>query len=263
MNCIILKISGKVMDNPSQAQTLWQAITATQECVPVAIVHGGGKQVDQLLAKLGEPIERIDGIRVTPESQIDIVAGVLAGNVNLHIVGALRAEGVHAVGLSLGSHGVLDCRLDHSHHSQLGRVGRPTDGDARLVRTLLEDGYVPVVSSIGLDPDGGLLNINADDAAAMLAASLQAQSLLYISDVQGITDARGDHLTTVEAEHVESMISSGTVAGGMAAKLRSASSALGQGVTSVQVTSVVGASAFLRNEPAKSTVITLQKTAAP
>lgn len=262
MNPTVLKISGKAMDTPSQAQSLWHAVAAKITKAPVVIVHGGGKQVDELLTKLGEPIDRIDGIRITPKSQIDIVAGVLAGQVNLHIIGALRAVGIHAVGLSLGSHGVLECDKDNSLNVSNSRVGKPIVGDAQLVRTLLSSGYIPVISSIGIDNAGGLLNINADDAAAALAVSLEAQTLIYVSDVQGVADAHGKHLDEVATEHIENMIASGTVTGGMAAKLRSAAIARSQGVRQVQITSISGATEYLKSEPTTSTAIMHNKVGA-
>jgi acetylglutamate kinase len=262
MNPIILKVSGKVMDNPADAELLWKAVAKLQACDAVVVVHGGGKQVDELLEKLDQSVVRIDGIRVTPKSQIDIVAGVLAGQVNMKLVGAMKASGVKAVGLSLGSHGVLDCSVDTTNDMQFGRVGVPVVGDAKLVRTLISAGYVPVVSSVGVDLSGELLNVNADDAAAALAVSLRAESLLYVSDVAGVSDSHGKIHESISSDLIEGMIQNGEVVGGMAAKLRSAAVALEEGVMQACITSSAGAAAILRSEPSSSTTITLQEASA-
>lgn len=262
MNPIVIKVSGKVIDDPAKAQSLWHAISEVNRQQPVVLVHGGGKQVDTLLSKLGEPIERIDGIRVTPESQIDIVAGVLAGQMNLKLVGSMKVAGVKAVGLALGSHGILECEVDSAHNGKLGRVGTPIPGEASLVRSLSTGGYVPVVSSIGLDAEGGLLNVNADDAAAALAVSLSAQSLFYVSDVTGIANKKGEIIESVSVEEVEQLVESGVVVGGMAAKLRSAADAVCAGVEQIHITSAESAATLLAGNAATSTTVAMQKAGA-
>lgn len=248
MSAIILKVSGKAIDHPERSGALWSAIAKASKDGPVVVVHGGGKQVDALLNRLGEPIERVDGIRLTPSSQIGLIAGVLAGEVNLTLVGALRKHGVRAVGLSLGASGVLDAHIDPRFAQAGGRVGLAQPGEAPLIELLTTRGYVPVISSIGIDAEGGLLNINADDAAGSLARSIETESLVFVSDVAGVADASGEVIDRICADRVESMIADGTVTGGMAAKLRAAALIVSDSHTEIVITSPVGAAGLLRGE---------------
>lgn len=241
----MLKVSGKAIDDPERSAMLWSAIAAAAGERAVVVVHGGGKQVDALLARLGEPVERIDGIRLTPPSQIGPIAGVLAGEVSLTLVGQLQKQGVRAVGLALGASGVLATRSDPRYGASGGRVGLAEPGEAPLVRLLIRGGYVPVISSIGIDAEGGLLNINADDAAGALARSLDTRVFLFVSDVPGVTDAAGAVLERIGAEEVELLIRNGTVTGGMAAKLRAAAVIARESSAEVVITSPDGAADFL------------------
>lgn len=238
MNPIVIKLSGKVLDDPSNAEPLWSAIASATKDIPFVIVHGGGKQVDALLQRLGEQTTRVEGIRVTPESQIDLVSGVLAGQVSMNLIGALKAAGIPAVGVSLGDAGMLGCE---QAGAKLGRVGTTKPSRAELIRTLLTAGYVPVVNSIGLDDGGQPLNVNADNAAVAVAGSICARELLYVSDVPGLLDASQQIVSSISLDQVESLIHEGIASGGMAAKLRSASDALMSGVELVRLTDTEGA----------------------
>lgn len=253
MSVIVLKVSGKAIDDPSHSVALWQAVKSASSGDRVLIVHGGGKQVDALLNRLNEPIERIDGIRLTPPSQMGFIAGVLAGEVNLTLVGALQKQGVRAVGLSLGSAGVLRTKLDPRFAHPGGRVGLAEPGDAPLVDLLTSNGYIPVISSIGIDAEGGLLNINADDAAGSLAQSLKADVLVFISDVSGVLDASGSLIERINADEVEKLIADGIVTGGMAAKLRAAALIANESHTEIVITNTEQASLWLGQMPCKCT----------
>ncbi len=256
MKPVVIKLSGKVLDQPATASPLWSAITSATKDAPIVLVHGGGMQVDALLNKLGEQTYRIDGIRVTPVSQIDLVTGVLAGQVSIRLVGALKAAGAPAVGISLGDAGMLRC--EQAGHD-FGRVGAVTPDNAELLGTLLTAGFVPVVNSIGIDSDGKPLNVNADDAAVAVAISLGASELLYISDVPGLLGDAGDVISTVNQIQIETLIHKGVAKAGMAAKLRSASDALGGGVDIVRVTDTAGAVKRLLGDPFIATSIQLGK----
>ncbi len=223
---VVIKIGGSTLEDIGSLAPLWRALAALSSRTGVAIVHGGGKAVDALLKRLNMPVERREGLRVTPGDQIDLVAGVLAGTVNRKLVGAINAAGGRAVGLCLGDAGVADCavltRTPAGAPVDLGRVGEVTGGDGALLRVLLREGYLPVVSSIGLDAAGGLLNINADDGAAGLAGSLGASSLVLMTDVPGIKDASGSLCPRLTPSRIESMIAGGEISGGMVPKTRAA-----------------------------------------
>lgn len=245
MSALVVKVSGKAVDRPERSEALWRAIALAARERAVVVVHGGGKQVDELLGRLGEPIERRDGIRLTPPAQMGLIAGVLAGEVNLSLVGALQRSGARAVGLSLGASGVLATRVDERFSAGGGRVGVAVPGESPLIGLLTAHGYVPVVSSIGIDAQGGLLNVNADDAAGSLALSARADRLLFVSDVAGVNDASGAVIGAIGAEGVEGLIAGGVVTGGMAAKLRAASAIATGSRAEVVIASPEGAAELL------------------
>lgn len=213
---VVIKIGGSTLEDIGRLGELWKALTRLPG---VVIVHGGGKAVDGLLKKLGMPVERRNGLRVTPPDQMELIAGVLAGSVNKQLVGALNAAGGKSVGLCLGDGGMVECRR---MSEELGRVGEVTGGKCDLLKTLLAGGYQPVVSSIGIDAAGGLLNVNADDAAAGIAGAIRARRLVLLTDVPGIKGGDGQVRAKLTATQVEAMIASGEITGGMIVKARSA-----------------------------------------
>lgn len=231
MQPVVIKIGGSTLEEPEALKLLWRAVAAAAAdgAAPV-LVHGGGKAVDALLQRLGLPVERRAGLRVTPDEQIDIVSGVLAGALNKTLVGCLRREGARAVGICLGESGVLS--TERMREPDLGRVGVPaaSGGDGVLVQTLVREGYLPVVSSIGIDAEGQVLNVNADDAAAGLALAVRARALVLLTDVPGVRDETGQIAAQLTVTRVEALIASGVIAGGMIPKTRSASAVARRGV---------------------------------
>lgn len=215
---VVVKLSGRPIEEPEACCSLWAALAQASERVRLVVVHGGGLAVDRRLAALGMTTERRDGLRVTPESQIGVVAGVLAGEVNRRLVGVLTGAGIEAVGVGLGDGGLCACEPI----AGLGRVGRVVGGDGRLVEALHGHGLVPVVSSIGFDAGGGLLNVNADDAAAGVAAATHADRLTLLTDVPGVLDAEGRTIEAIDGELVERLVASGVIVGGMGPKARAA-----------------------------------------
>jgi acetylglutamate kinase len=237
---LIIKIGGRTLEEQSAEPRLWQAIArvARERAASgrggasggVVLVHGGGKAVDRLMARLNLTPQRRDGIRITPDSEIDDVAGVLAGSMNKRLVACLQRAGARAVGLCLSDGGTARCVKATRYAFDPGRVGEVTGGDPRLVRTLLDAGFVPVLSSIGIEDSASgatspLLNINADDAAAALVPVLSASGLVLLTDVPGLKGADGAVIPRLSASDVESLIASGVVTGGMIPKAR-ASAAL-------------------------------------
>lgn len=224
---IVIKIGGVALEQQRSAPTLWRALLGLHARVGVVLVHGGGKAVDGLLAKLAMPTERREGIRITPADQMDVIAGVLAGTVNKSLVGAINSAsqgGRSAVGLCLGDGGAVRAFKATRFGFDPGRVGdvdiASTQG--RLIATLLRDGFMPVLSSIGIDDAGELLNINADDAAAALAKALKASALVLLTDVPGVKDQTGAVVARLDAAGIERMIASGEIGGGMIPKVRAA-----------------------------------------
>lgn len=236
---LVIKIGGSTLEDVDRLAPLWKAIASLSRREQILIVHGGGKAVDALLLRLDLPVDRRHGLRVTPDNQIDLITGVLAGSVNKSLVGAINREGGRAVGICLGDGGSTNSSvLSHAGQVQglgelppgqaidLGRVGVLHGGNGELFRLLLNAGFLPIVASIALECGTGRpLNVNADDAAASLAAMLRARSLVLMTDVPGIKRRDGtvcDRLTVAE---LEAMIASGEITGGMVVKARAVAAA--------------------------------------
>lgn len=216
----VVKVSGGAVDAPQEHRALWETLARAAPRADLVLVHGGGRAVDAMLDRLGMVSERVEGLRRTPTEQMGVVAGVLSGTMNKALVSALLGAGCAGVGLSLADGGMVDARI--LGDGSLGRVGEVVGGRAGLLRTLLDAGYVPVLSSIARADDGGLVNVNADDAAAGVAAILGARGLVLLSDVAGVRDARGNVIAELDETSCERLIADGVVRDGMIAKVRAA-----------------------------------------
>jgi len=224
----VVKLGGNEVDRPD-----WLAACAAaiETAGPVVVVHGGGKAVDALSRRLGLPIEKRDGLRVTTPEVAEVVELVLAGPANRAVVAALRKAGVDAVGLSGVDGGLLTAR---QLAGGFGQVGTITDVRASLLQSLLLAGLTPVVAPVAPDASGTPLNVNADDAAAAVAAALRAEELLFVSDVAGVA-VGGVPQPSLAAGEIETLIDRGVAINGMAAKLRAAARALHAGARAVRI----------------------------
>lgn len=220
---VVVKIGGVALDEIGRMADLWRTLGAAHAAGGLIVVHGGGKSVDRQLAALGFESSKRDGVRITPPEQIETIVGVLAGVVNTQLVAALRGYGAPAVGVSLADAGTVVVGEEDRLGPGLGCVGRVVSGDGTLFATLLEGGFLPVVSSIGVSTDGALLNVNADEAAEGVAECVGAEALVMLTDVAGVLDADGGLVSRLDAGEVETLIASGVIRGGMAAKVRAAS----------------------------------------
>lgn len=218
----VVKVGGNEVDDAAWLERLASAIAGFDG--PVVLVHGGGKEVTALQRTLGAEPEWKDGLRVTSPEGMRAVAMVLSGLVNKRIVSALLTAGADAVGISGEDGGLLRAKV--ARGGAMGRIGEIERVRAELLRAWLAQGLTPVVSPVSRGPDGGALNVNADDAAAAVAASVEADELLFVSNVPGVL-ADGETLKDVAAEEVERLIEDGTAQGGMAPKLRAAARAAG------------------------------------
>lgn len=226
----VLKIGGNEIDDPSWLARLAEAAAGHRG--PLVLVHGGGKEITELQRALGAEPEWRDGLRVTTPEALRAVSMVLSGVVNKRLVSVFVGAGARAAGLSGEDAGMF--RADYKDGGRLGRTGEIREVDPSLLRTLLEAGILPVVSPVSRGPDGGALNVNADDAAAALAAALGAERLLFVSNIPGVL-AGGETLAALSAAEVEALIADGTASGGMAPKLRAAARAAKAGVQDVRI----------------------------
>jgi acetylglutamate kinase len=235
----VVKIGGRAQSGARVAAALCQAWKSWPN--NLCIVHGGGDEISSIQRALGIETTFVGGRRVTSRSDLDVLRMVLSGVVNKRLVSSLVAAGVPAVGLSGEDDALISAELIDA--GTLGFAGRPTAINVQLLRLLMHAGYVPVVSPVGYDAasgEGGALNVNGDDAAAAIAAALEAEELLLIADVEGVRDARGDFAPFLSIESAQELISSGVAAGGMAAKLESAHAALLAGVDRVRICDLAG-----------------------
>jgi len=194
------------------------------------VVHGGGPQIGQLMARLGKVPEFIDGLRVTDADTLDIARMVLVGKVNRDIVSAINVHAPLAVGVSGEDAGVISAQ---ARDPQLGFVGDVASVNPDLLNRLLAEDLIPVVATIGSDPSGQAYNINADTAAGAIAEAVGAAKLVYLTDVDGIRRDRDDPTTRISAAgagDLEAMLGDGTIAGGMIPKVRSCLHAINGGV---------------------------------
>ncbi len=203
--------------------------------IRVVVVHGGGPQIGQLLARLGKETEFVDGLRVTDAETLDIARMVLTGKVNRDIVGALNVHGPLAVGVSGEDAGMLRVT---QRSPELGFVGDVETVAPQIIERLLAQDLVAVVATIGTDDAGQAYNVNADTAAGAIAAALGATKLVYLTDVAGIRADPDDPASVVsrlDVAGLEAMVEAGSITGGMIPKVRSCIEAVEAGVGQVHV----------------------------
>lgn len=220
---IVIKIGGTAHEASTGAAPLWKAVAHLGSLPGGAIVvHGGKDAVDRQLALANKPIRRVEGLRVTPTDQIDHVEAALAGVVNGAIVRAINAQGAKAVGLTMCDAGFAKAVRLRPGGADIGHVGEVISGDPRLIRTVIGAGYLPVIASIATGPDGEALNVNADDAAAAVAAMVGARSLVLLTGVAGVLDATGSVIPRIAGAEADAMIADGRIVDGMIPKIRAA-----------------------------------------
>lgn len=225
MNPLVIKLGGVLLDSEEALERLFTALVAYRSSHqrPLVIVHGGGCVVDELMKKLALPVVKKQGLRVTPADQIDIITGALAGSANKTLLAWACKHQINAVGLCLADGKSVDVT---QLSASLGHVGKATPGNARLINMLLENDYLPVVSSIGITAQGDLMNVNADQAATALAKTLGAD-LVLLSDVSGILDGKGRKIAELSAEKAQQLIDQGIITDGMIVKVNAALEAAG------------------------------------
>ena len=217
---LVIKLGGTTIADQSQVLAEVAAVARRR---PVVLVHGGGKRITEWLERLGVPSKFEGGLRVTDAQSLEVAAAVLRGVVNSELVSGLRDLGVDAVGLSGVDGGLLIAeRIPH-----LGLVASVVGLRRDLLDAILVGGQVPVVAPLARDADGIVCNVNADDAAAGIAAGIGARQLVLLTDVDGVRDADGRRLDALTAGEAETLIDSGVIAGGMVPKVRAALGALG------------------------------------
>ncbi|MGZ7078838.1 MAG: acetylglutamate kinase [Thermoanaerobaculia bacterium] len=233
----VIKLGGSLLDDPRRrANALLEIVSRWSEGEQLVVVHGGGKHIDAMLARLGIVKRTYAGLRITDDETLPIVVATLAGTVNKALVAELHSLGAEAAGLA-GSDAATIVAEPHPPIDgvELGHVGRVVTSHATLLQAMLASGFLPVVASIAQGPGASLLNVNADSAAAAIAVALGAKTLHFITDVAGLLDASGNVIPHLAEADVEKFLASEAVSGGMRPKLEAALSALRAGVTSIGI----------------------------
>jgi acetylglutamate kinase len=205
------------------------------------VVHGGGPQIDQLLARLGIESARVEGQRVTDDATMEVVEMVLAGKINKEIVALIGRHGGRAVGLSGADDGLIRATKLAPVETRSGavvdpgRVGTVSHVRAEVVQTLIASGFIPVIAPLGIDRDGRSLNINADTAAGAVAAAMHAEKLVLMTDTPGVRDGSGELIHSLTADESQRLRNDGVISGGMIPKVECALEALAAGVQKAHI----------------------------
>jgi acetylglutamate kinase len=229
----LIKLGGTLLDAPEiRRQIADQIARAFRDGLEGVVVHGGGKQMTRYLADRGVESHFVNGLRVTTPDVLDAVLKVLAGSVNQELVAALVACGAPAVGLS-----GMDALLTEARaiSDELGLVGKPVRSDPRLLHTLMEFKYLPVIACVAGDRQGRFFNVNADQMAVSVASALGVDQLLFLTDVDGVRGQDNQILPTLNLDQCRQLIDDGVATGGMRAKLESAAEALEAGIGEVMI----------------------------
>ncbi|MCU1353097.1 MAG: Acetylglutamate kinase [Acidimicrobiales bacterium] len=233
---VVIKLGGHAMVDASLSRSFAADIVLLHSVgIRVAVVHGGGPQIGELMAQMGKEPEFRDGLRVTDAETLDIARMVLGGRVNREIVTAINRHDHLAVGLSGEDAGLI---VAAQRDAALGYVGDVVDVNHGILDTLLEGSFIPVISTTGADVDGQALNINADSAAIAIAASLRAEKLIYLTDVPGVLTDVADPsslISRLSAARAQLLIADGVIGGGMIPKVEACLAAVAAGVGSAHV----------------------------
>ncbi|HJB48668.1 MAG TPA: acetylglutamate kinase [Candidatus Olsenella excrementigallinarum] len=231
----VIKYGGSAMEDPELCRQVVADIEMLKLLgIRIVLVHGGGKAISAHVRALDLPVQFKGGLRVTDDATMEAVREVLVGKVNQDLVWALNEYGHNAVGISGADGKTLKAeQID----PELGRVGRIREVDPSLIETILEDGYIPVVATVGCAPDG-FYNINADVAAGKIAEAMGADKLIYLTDVDGLYGDVNDEdslIQTLTRAETHMLLESGELDGGMLPKIRSIAEALDGGVSEVVI----------------------------
>ncbi len=229
---MVVKIGGAALEDEAlQRRFCEDLILLDWVGVQLVVVHGGGKQISSMLARLGVPAAFDRGQRITDEPTLEVVEMVLAGSINAALVRNINFLGGSAVGLSGCDGGLAHAEIERP---ELGRVGEVSRVDRRVIDRLISD-FIPVIAPLATGPDGKPLNVNADVFASRLAAALGAEKLVLLTDVAGVLDTDKNLLSTLTAERGRELIERGVISGGMIPKVEHALATVADGVGKVHI----------------------------
>lgn len=231
---VVVKYGGNALAGASDVDALalfaQDIVLMRQVGMRPVVVHGGGPQISELMGRLGKQSEFRNGLRVTDGETVDIVRMVLIGQVNPQLVAAINVHGPLAVGVSGEDAGLIRAV---ARNADLGFVGDVESINPTILNALLDDEFIPVVATIGTNPEGQAFNINADTVAGAIAEALGAEKLVYLTDIEGLRREIDDPASLIRQttpDELERLMADGTIAGGMIPKVESCVHAVRSGV---------------------------------
>ena len=246
----VLKVGGRQLDQPEFFEGLAGLIQRFEQ--PPIVVHGGGKGTSALSQRLGLQSHFVDGLRVTDTATLEAAVMGLAGLAKMQMVQGLVKHGLKALGLTGADAGLVRCRK-LAHAQDLGWVGDPVSVDGEGLRKLAEAGWVVCLSPLCLDENGQLYNVNADPVAAAVASGVNAETLIFLTDVQGIL-VEGETVPEIDRALFADLLERGHLTEGILPKLRACFDALDRGVKQVLISHLEGVAAWLQGHPAGTVV---------
>lgn len=231
---IVVKYGGNAMINEElKAAVMGDIVLLSLIGIRVVLVHGGGPEITDMLKKVGKESKFVDGLRVTDKESVEIVQMVLAGKINKNLVNSLQLKGGKAIGLSgIDGHMIKAKQMK----PELEYVGEVTDINVEPILDVLDKGYIPVISTVGVDDEGNVYNINADTAASRIAGTLKAESLISMTDIAGLLEDKDDPSTLIPKVYVSdvgNLVKRGVISGGMIPKVECCTEAIRRGVKKV------------------------------
>jgi len=233
---LVVKYGGNAMTEPElQASFATDVVLLKYIGMRPVIVHGGGPQIGRTLERLGKKSTFVDGLRVTDDETMEVVEMVLGGKVNREIVALVQRAGGRAIGLTGCDDDMIRVTQRLEDDRDLGRVGKVIALDPAPIVAVADAGFIPVIAPIGIDAAGVTHNVNADEVAGAIAASLGAEKLILLTDIEGVKDAQGELIRQLDTREALKHIAEETIRDGMIPKVECCMSALGAGVANAHI----------------------------
>lgn len=234
---LVIKYGGNAMiDEELKASVMRDIVLLQLVGIKVVLVHGGGPEISAMLKRVGIESKFVGGLRYTDKETVEIVRMVLSGKINKTLVNEIENSGGKSIGISGIDGHMLECEKESE---ALGFVGKIVNADVKIIQDCLNNGYIPVVSTVGYDHEGNIYNVNADTAASVIAGELQAESLILMTDIRGLLENKDDEATLIKkvvVSDIPSLVKRGIISGGMIPKIECCKEAIRRGVQKVFIT---------------------------
>jgi len=230
-NITVIKFGGSLTKNKEAQKNFIKELAEISKTQNIVLVHGGGPEINNLLSRLNIESKFVNGLRYTDEQTLEAVEMALSGKVNKMLTAELIKCGVKAVGISARDGSIAVCNVKE----ELGFVGEPTQIDISLIQTLINGGFFPVISSVGMSKDTHAVNVNADVLATNIAVAFKADKLIFLTDVAGVLDENKKTIKEIKITDIDNLIKSEVITGGMIPKINSCKQAIEKGVKEVLI----------------------------